>query len=677
MDLIRRWLAPYAAVLFARDPLVGALVLAATLLDPRVGGSGLLAVALSLGAARLARLPDAAVAEGLYGYNALLVGLAVGAWFPVGPAWAALLVLGVAGAVALTASLRDAAARSGLPPLTLPFLAVALLIAPLGARPAPPPAAGALAIGLEALGTLLFVPRPLAGLLVLAGIVRWSRIGALLGAVGAVVGLAVPLAVPVPEDLRPLLVLNAALAAIALGGVWSVPSPSAFALAALGAGLASAGAAGLAPILERLGLPVLIAPFVAVTWGGLLALRQRSEDRDPKSVDFLPGTPEENLRYWRTRVARFGARYGVRLRAPVRGTWVVTQSEGDGPTHQGSWWSALDLEVAGEDGRVWRGDGSRDADHLCWHLPVLAAADGVVAKVVDGVRDNPVGQVELADNWGNVVVVWHGVGLHSLVAHLSPGTLRVVEGQRVRRGEVLGLCGSSGRSPRPHVHFQLQATGVVGAPTLPVELHDVVRDGESPALIGAWTPRTGDALRNLDPGEPSRGAQGWVPALPFALVVEDGVAVTLVPEIDPYGRRVLRCGTGALFYAVEDDLITVLDVLAPRGSVLHLLRDALPRLPLALGPTTPEWTDPLPAPSIAAPLRPLLDLVEPFRAPTGLEVRYTARREGAEWVVEGRSTRAWRGAPAVRTEARLHPSVGLISVERTLRGHTVRAARRE
>ena len=58
------------------------------------------------------------------------------------------------------------------------------------------------------------------------------------------------------------------------------------------------------------------------------ALRQRVHDLRPKSVDFLPGTPEENLAYFRTRVRRFEQLRelrGARLVGPVA---VAQVSEG-------------------------------------------------------------------------------------------------------------------------------------------------------------------------------------------------------------------------------------------------------------------------------------------------------------------------------------------------------------
>jgi len=48
-----------------------------------------------------------------------------------------------------------------------------------------------------------------------------------------------------------------------------------------------------------------------------------------------------------------------------------------------------------------------------------------------------------------------GDGRFALYAHLQPGSVRVQPGQRVRRGQVLGLVGNTGNSDEPHLHFHV------------------------------------------------------------------------------------------------------------------------------------------------------------------------------------------------------------------------------
>jgi murein DD-endopeptidase MepM/ murein hydrolase activator NlpD len=74
-------------------------------------------------------------------------------------------------------------------------------------------------------------------------------------------------------------------------------------------------------------------------------------------------------------------------------------------------------------------------------LPVIATARG---KVVTR---------EFSSSFGNYVVLDHGDGIRTLYAHLS--AFRCELGQEVRRGEEIGLMGSTGRSTGPHVHYEI------------------------------------------------------------------------------------------------------------------------------------------------------------------------------------------------------------------------------
>lgn len=59
--------------------------------------------------------------------------------------------------------------------------------------------------------------------------------------------------------------------------------------------------------------------------------------------------------------------------------------------------------------------------------------------------------------YGRLVVVDHGNGVQTYYAHLS--AFRVQVGQEVRRGDIVGLVGSSGRVTAPHLHYEVRVAG--------------------------------------------------------------------------------------------------------------------------------------------------------------------------------------------------------------------------
>jgi murein DD-endopeptidase MepM/ murein hydrolase activator NlpD len=83
--------------------------------------------------------------------------------------------------------------------------------------------------------------------------------------------------------------------------------------------------------------------------------------------------------------------------------------------------------------------------------PVFASGDGIVARA-----DNT------ASGFGNHIVIRHGFGYETLYAHLSRYKSRV--GQYVKRGDIIGYVGSTGRSEAPHLHYEVHKNGDVVNP---------------------------------------------------------------------------------------------------------------------------------------------------------------------------------------------------------------------
>lgn len=114
------------------------------------------------------------------------------------------------------------------------------------------------------------------------------------------------------------------------------------------------------------------------------------------------------------------------------------------------------------DGVSHTGDGRRNDQYFAFGQPILAPGDGTVAVAVDGLEDNAPGVMDREHPPGNHVILDHGNGEYSLLAHLQKGSVRVKKGDAVKAGAPLGLCGNSGNTSEPHLHYHLQTAGEFG-----------------------------------------------------------------------------------------------------------------------------------------------------------------------------------------------------------------------
>ncbi len=170
------------------------------------------------------------------------------------------------------------------------------------------------------------------------------------------------------------------------------------------------------------------------------------------------------------------------LRLPFDGEWTVFWG---GRTLEQNYHAAsrdqrfaYDLLVV-RDGSTHAGAGARNEDYHCFGLPILAPAAGVVVAAQDGLADNVPGETSRTGHpAGNHVVIDHGNGEHSLLAHFRQGSLRVRPGERVAAGTPLGQCGNSGNSSEPHLHVHLQNGPAFGeADGLPAQFQGYEADG--------------------------------------------------------------------------------------------------------------------------------------------------------------------------------------------------------
>jgi len=135
---------------------------------------------------------------------------------------------------------------------------------------------------------------------------------------------------------------------------------------------------------------------------------------------------------------------------------------------------AIDWIQLRPDGSRHDGDPKDNKNYRAYGQDALVVADGVVSAVKDGIPENIPGAtsravpITLETVGGNHVIVNLGDGVFAFYAHLQPGSIKVKVGDKVRRGQVLGLVGNSGNSTEPHLHFHLgDANAPLGSEGLP------------------------------------------------------------------------------------------------------------------------------------------------------------------------------------------------------------------
>lgn len=199
----------------------------------------------------------------------------------------------------------------------------------------------------------------------------------------------------------------------------------------------------------------------------------------------------------------------IALDAPLRGgPWVALYNPTMVGGHRTSIYTlngrariparfAIDWVKLANDATHARGDSESIANWHGYGAEVLAVADGTVVDAVDDMPEGArlseaSGPIALENASGNYVTLDLGGGRYAFYEHLKHGSVRVNRGDRVKRGQVIGLLGNSGSSSSgPHLHFHLaDATMALAAEGLPY----VFKNFE---VFGAY-----DEIETFKTGEP-------------------------------------------------------------------------------------------------------------------------------------------------------------------------------
>ena len=229
---------------------------------------------------------------------------------------------------------------------------------------------------------------------------------------------------------------------------------------------------------SRSGNPLYKAVFDRTVYSFLIVLDKNNEIAGFRFTPYVP----DNLPVI--------ARNSTKLSLPFNDTWTVFWG---GDTEEQNYHveseaqkNAFDLVITDAGGRSYRNEGKVNEDYYAFGKELLSPCDGEVVLVVDGIKDNVPGESNPVYVPGNTVIIRTAANEFLFFAHFRQHSIKVRQGDKVQRDQLLGLCGNSGNSSEPHLHFHIQnvenmnvATGVKCFFDQ-IKVNDVVKKDYSP-----------------------------------------------------------------------------------------------------------------------------------------------------------------------------------------------------
>ncbi|MEE9258296.1 MAG: urea transporter, partial [Nitrospinaceae bacterium] len=429
-------------IFFLNNPLAGVGILAVTLINPNVSIAGTIAVVSAYLCARVLKVQEQFLGSGFYTFNPLLVGFSVGYLFNLTFLTIFIVVsLGVL-TYLLTSFLYNVFSfYLKLPILSLPFAIVSssvYLASSKGSAPfvtglyqqasstfdglIPLPVSGYF----KALGAILFIPEVSAGFAFALIIFAISRILFFLTLLGYFTGTCAAGLIAGSFDQVHLGInhFNCILIAVAVGGVFLIPSPKSYILSMAAVVCSTLLMDSIQAFWSTLGIPVFTLPFNVVC---LVFVYVLGVANYPLIARFIRSTPEETLDYYLAG-QRTCAGNDRTVSLPFSGCWTVWQGFNGRWTHKGLWRHAYDFVITGANGKTFSGYGKQFEDYHAFGKPVLSPVRGWVVKTVRSLPDNPVGKPDKSNHWGNFVILRDPRGFFVELSHFAQDSLQVEEG---------------------------------------------------------------------------------------------------------------------------------------------------------------------------------------------------------------------------------------------------------
>ncbi len=569
----------YAQVFFSDNRIFAIILMLVTFIDLYAGIMGLLSVVVTNLVGFILGFDRRIISKGLFGFNSLLVGLALGVFFKPDILLIIIVSLGAILTLLISVSMQGVIGKYTLPFLSIPFL-LSVWIMTLATREFTAlgisergiytfndlymigggtlvglyewwnalSIAQSLRIYLISLGAILFQYNVLSGIILAIGLFYYSRISFSLSLIGFYTAYIFYelIGANISELGYSYIGFNYILTAIAVGGFFLIPSRRSYFWIVLLIPIVALVTISMSKIFTILGLPIYSLPFNIVVLLFLYALKFRIKPSERLSEVYIQqNSPEKNLYSFHNNRLRFHHSDKQSIKLPFLGKWTVSQAHDGAHTHKDEFRHAWDFIITDLDGKQFSGKGDFPEDYFCFDKPVLAPADGTVEYIVDNIDDNIVGEVNVKENWGNTVIIRHQDKLFSSLSHLRKNSITVKDGERVKSGDIIGKCGNSGRSPYPHLHFQVQETPYIGSPTLDYPIsHYVLSENDRYNLRSFEQPKKDELVANIETNDLLYSGFHFIPGKKISYeVINNGDSGKVEWEVrtDSYNNTYIYC----------------------------------------------------------------------------------------------------------------------------------------
>lgn len=486
----------YAQIFFSQNKWYGIILLLVSMFDYRLGLGGLAAVVLTNLMAHLLGFSKGKIVTGLYGFNAIFIGICLTYKFHVNAAFVVLFLFSVILGFMLTIWFETLFSKYRVPILTLPFV-FTLFVVDLSFKtfaniePILPFERFTIVLAeqmrvpwyhtvhffdnaeipqmlyfyLKTIASIFFTDSILAGAIIVIAMFFLSRIKSTVAFLGFFFAFVTSKLMGVDIQLltQNLAGVNYIFWGMAIGSFFIIPNTYSYLLVI---GLTPAlflVNSGIENLIAGLGLSSYTLSFSLLSVLLLFILGQRSLNRFFIFPYIQYYNPEKTVYKNANYMQRFGQGALFKFQLPFLDRWKVSQGYDGSITHLGAWGKALDFVITDEEGSTCFGRCAQKEDFYCYNKPVLAPADGYVYMISNISVDNEINQVDTRKNWGNTIIINHLNGLYSQISHLKKDSFKVHIGDFVTKGTIIAACGNSGRSPEPHIHFQVQLSPEIGS----------------------------------------------------------------------------------------------------------------------------------------------------------------------------------------------------------------------